>query len=278
MTSNNSNSHEPPHPLRLAAIDLDGTLLGPDLGISRENRAAIDRLAAAGLEIVLASGRHYRSMAPYVQQLPHVHWIVSSQGAEVAKADRSGIVAQNFLRQPDVRALIDAASFRADDFTPVYYTADEVLIATPPNDRIYDYAIVSGRMPIRATHDDLLNTQVQKIIWIGEPETIAALRTDTTLSALGLQGIQTMANLYEFMPLETTKAWGLQILSDNLGITPHQVVAFGDAANDIPMFDWAGLSYAMPHGWQAALTAATRTAPAGPPHTAFARAVDQLLS
>jgi Cof subfamily protein (haloacid dehalogenase superfamily) len=272
MTRNNNTG-----PLRLAAIDLDGTLLGPNLDISRENHTAIERLAGAGMEIVLASGRHYRSMAPYVRELPRVHWMVSSQGAEVARADRSGIVAQQFLRHTDVRSLIDAGSQRTH-FTPLYYTADEVFVATPANDHIYDYAIVSGRMPIRVTHDHLLRTQVQKVIWIGEAHSISALRTDTTLHALGLQGVQTMDTLYEFMPLETSKAWGLQILSDKLGLTSRQAVVFGDGENDIPMFDWAGLSYAMPHGWQSALTRATHTAPPGPPHTAFARAVDQLLS
>jgi Cof subfamily protein (haloacid dehalogenase superfamily) len=269
---------EHPIPLRLAAIDLDGTLLGPDLDISHENRTAIERLAGAGMEIVLASGRHYRSMAPYVRELAQVHWIVSSQGAEVALADRSGIVAQQFLREADVRSLIDAGSLRHDDFTPVYYTADEVFTATAVNDHLHHYATLSGRMPSRADHADILRMQVQKVLWMGAPHAIESLRTDASLAALGLQGVQTMDHIFEFMPLDTTKAWGLQILSDKLGLTPSQAVVFGDGENDIPMFDWAGLSYAMPHGWQSALTRATRTAPPGPPHTAFARAVDQLLS
>ena len=68
--------------VRLAAIDLDGTLLGPDLKISTENRSAVRRLADAGLEVVLASGRHYRAILPYALQLPEVKWIVSSQGGE----------------------------------------------------------------------------------------------------------------------------------------------------------------------------------------------------
>jgi Cof subfamily protein (haloacid dehalogenase superfamily) len=266
--------------LRLAAIDLDGTLLGPDLHISRENHAAIDRLAAAGMEIVIATGRHYRSIAPFLRELPQVKWIVTSQGAEVARADRSGIVAQNFLRDTDVRALIDAASHphRSNKFTPVYYTADEVFTDTPANDHLHQYAALSGRLPDHVTRDAILRMQVQKVLWMGAPQHIDALRTDRSLAALRLQGLQTMDNIYEFMPLETSKAWGLQILSNNLGLTPQNAVVFGDGENDIPMFDWAGLSYAMPHGWQAALTIANRTAPAGPPHTAFARAVHQLLS
>ncbi|MCW1926638.1 Cof-type HAD-IIB family hydrolase [Luteolibacter arcticus] len=261
--------------VRLAAIDLDGTLLGPDLGISEENRGAIERLASAGIEVVLASGRHYRSMRPYVRQLPQVRWIVSSQGAEVARADRSSIVAQKFLRDADVRSLIDAESRR--DFTAVYYTADEVFTAARANGDLDAYASMSNPVPVHASHAELLGMQVQKVLWLGEPRAVAGLRVDEGLAALGLQGVQTVDCVYEFMPVETTKATALEILSASLGMGRGNVVAFGDGENDIPMFDWAGLSYAMPHGWENALSRATHVAPPGPPQTAFARAVEELL-
>ncbi|MBC8134277.1 MAG: HAD hydrolase family protein, partial [Fibrella sp.] len=45
-----------PFPFRLAAVDLDDTLLGPDKEISRANYAAIHRLVSAGVHVVLASG------------------------------------------------------------------------------------------------------------------------------------------------------------------------------------------------------------------------------
>ena len=45
-------------PYRLAVFDMDDTLLGPDKKISVENRHALDRLRAAGVEVVIASGRY----------------------------------------------------------------------------------------------------------------------------------------------------------------------------------------------------------------------------
>ena len=85
---------------------------------------------------------------------------------------------------------------------------------------------------------------------MGAPHHIETLRADERLAILGLQGVQTMDHIFEFMPLETSKAWGLQILSDNLGLTPRQAVVFGDGENDIPMFDWAGLD---PSRWSSPL-------------------------
>jgi hydroxymethylpyrimidine pyrophosphatase-like HAD family hydrolase len=67
-------------------------------------------------------------------------------------------------------------------------------------------------------------------------------------------------------------------LAEHLGISTAETVAFGDADNDIPLFEWAGVSVAMPHGWPTAQRHATAIGPEGPPETALARAVDLALS
>lgn len=261
--------------LQLAAIDLDGTLLGPDSTISAENRSAVARLAEAGLEVVLASGRHYHSVLTYARQLPEVKWVVSSQGAEVSSTDRSRILGRNFLRESDVRLLLEAEVTRG--FTAVYYAADDVFTTTGPNADLENYTGLSGRTPVLADRSGIHQMPLQKILWLGEPLRIDALQADESLAVFGLQGVRTWETIFEFMPLETTKALALQILAIHLGLKPEQVVAFGDGDNDIPMFEWAGLSYAMPHGWKNALAKATHIAPDGPPHTALSKAVDQFL-
>ena len=78
---------------KLAAIDLDGTMLGADGIISPANRIAIKRLQGAGVQVVPASGRDFRSMLPYVEELPGVEWVVSSQGGEVADRLRTVVLA-----------------------------------------------------------------------------------------------------------------------------------------------------------------------------------------
>ena len=61
-------------------------------------------------------------------------------------------------------------------------------------------------------------------------------------------------------------------------MTAEETVVFGDADNDIPMFEWAGESVAMPHGWPAAIKAARWVGPDGSPAEALARAVDFVVS
>ena len=65
-----STNQNQAHGYRLAAIDLDGTLLAPDHTISPANARAVERLQAAGIEVVLASGRHQGTMVAFARALP----------------------------------------------------------------------------------------------------------------------------------------------------------------------------------------------------------------
>jgi hydroxymethylpyrimidine pyrophosphatase-like HAD family hydrolase len=56
-------------PYRLAAIDLDDTLLGPDKRISEQNASAVQSLRNLGVMVVLASGRSYENILNFHQQL-----------------------------------------------------------------------------------------------------------------------------------------------------------------------------------------------------------------
>jgi len=261
---------------RLAAIDLDGTLLGPDLKISPENRRAVHRLAEAGFEVVLASGRHLNSMMPYVRQLPEVKWVVSSQGAEVGTADGSVRLGSNYLRISDIDGLLGQEIPRG--FTAVYYAADDIFTVVPPNRDLVLYASISGHEPVLCEPSLIRQMPIQKVVWIGTPPAIEDLAGDPGLATPGLQRVRTEERMLEFMPLETTKASGLKILTAHLGLGSGNVVAFGDGENDVSMFEWAGLSFGMPHGWKNAIAKASHIAAPGAAHSALARAVDQLLS
>lgn len=265
-----------PKNLRLAALDLDGTLLGPDLKISADNHRAIERLAATGVEIVLASGRHYHAILPYARELPMVNWIVSSQGAEIASVDRSQMLTRTHLDAKDVTKLQSLQN--AADLTAVYYASENVFTTSGRNGHLDFYTELSGRTPVRASSTEITQRSLHKVVCIGDAIAINNLRANASSLAPGLQVVQTHEQFLEFMPLETTKAAGLQNLTAHLGLNASQVVAFGDGDNDISMFKWAGYSFAMAHGWPDALANAAQISPAGAPESALARAIDQLLA
>jgi len=68
-------------PIRLIAIDIDGTLLNSKVELPRENREALQRAHAAGIEIVLGTGRRHDFAMPIAAFLGFDLWLFSSNGA-----------------------------------------------------------------------------------------------------------------------------------------------------------------------------------------------------
>ncbi|MDU6524187.1 MAG: HAD-IIB family hydrolase, partial [Enterococcus sp.] len=56
---------------------------------------------------------------------------------------------------------------------------------------------------------------------------------------------KTRPNLLEFMPKGVTKAFGLSVLGERLGIAANEMMALGDEANDLSMITYAGVGVAM---------------------------------
>ena len=67
--------------IRLLATDIDGTLLNPQFQVSEGDLMALRRAHAAGIEIVLVTGRRHMFALPIAQQLGFDLWLISSNGA-----------------------------------------------------------------------------------------------------------------------------------------------------------------------------------------------------
>jgi Cof subfamily protein (haloacid dehalogenase superfamily) len=93
------------HPVRLLAIDIDGTLLDPNFQISAANLAALRRAHAAGVEIVLGTGRRHAFALPIAEQLGFDLWLISSNGA-VTKSSRGEPFHRDLLPVATARKLI----------------------------------------------------------------------------------------------------------------------------------------------------------------------------
>ena len=64
------------------------------------------------------------------------------------------------------------------------------------------------------------------------------------------------SGMVEVSAAGVTKAAGLAWVADRLGVPAHEVVAFGDMPNDLPMLAWAGWGVAMGNAHPAVLAAA----------------------
>jgi Cof subfamily protein (haloacid dehalogenase superfamily) len=71
----------PAVPIRLIAVDIDGTLLNPQFQISAADLGALRRAHDRGIEIILVTGRRHTFALPIAQQLGFDLWMISSNGA-----------------------------------------------------------------------------------------------------------------------------------------------------------------------------------------------------
>lgn len=260
---------------RIAFIDFDGTLLGPDKTVSPANLAALDKLRAADVQIVAASGRHHFNIAGF-REIHDLGWILSSQGAVVRHARTGEVLHEITMRPERVVEVCDLA--RERNLSLIAYHRDGAFIERPSRWTAL-YARQAGWMPQLRDFLTLPAEGFQKIIWSEKPECIDAMATALT-PELGdrYQMVVTDPELLEFLAPGANKATGAKALADRLGVDSARTFAFGDGNNDVEILGWAGVSVAMHHGRESARQAARFVSPSGPPETAFARAVDLALS
>ena len=70
-------------PVKLLALDLDGTLLNSKKELTPRTRAALYAAAEAGVEIVPTTGRFFGAMPEAIRTLPFLHYAITVNGARV---------------------------------------------------------------------------------------------------------------------------------------------------------------------------------------------------
>lgn len=259
----------------VAFIDMDDTLLGPAKNISPENLRALDKLRAAGVQIVIASGRHRRNIAVYQEVIHDMDWMLSSHGAIVESLHTGQLLHELCLPPaliPEIcgRGREEGVGIMAYHSTGIY--TEEM------TDLILLHARTVGWEPTVRDFSTLTPDHFQKIMWTTEPAHVSAMARPLKEEFLGkAQVLHTEPELLEFFSTAVNKAVGAQALISHLGVPRSRALAFGDGSNDIELLRWAGISVAMGHGHPSAVAAAKHITPPGPPETAFARGVDIAL-
>jgi Cof subfamily protein (haloacid dehalogenase superfamily) len=264
-------------PFRLAAVDLDGTLLGPDKTVSQGNAAAVRRLREHGVTVIIASGRRHQNSVRFQRELQLNGPIIACQGGLIRDGESGNVIEAHFLPQSVTRHIINEAE--RQDIQVIYYHLDHLYVAERNNSWIDIYeARVGERAEVLPHLDQLDGRRALKLVWYGDPDILAQVRPEISAHYEQKADIlSTERENLEFMPRGINKATALAKVAAEYNIPPEQVLAFGDGENDVPMLVWAGMGVAMRHGSPAAIAAAKRVSPEGPPATAFARAVDALF-
>ncbi len=261
---------------KLAAIDLDETILAFDGTISDANRRAIAALRQAGIQPVIASGRMHQATTRFADMLDLTGPIISYNGAMI-RLHPSNETWHHLTIPPEPAAEI--ISFCSEHgYHLNYYVQDHLYVAERGPWAEFYIRHTGSPMEVVGDLRQFIGTSPTKMILIDAPATADHLY-ETMRARYGDRMYITRTNpeYLEFMHHGANKGSALRILADKLGIRRDEVLAFGDGGNDLPMLQWAGFSIAMGSGKESVKQAASWIAPAFE-DDGFAVAVEGILS
>ncbi|MDR2486414.1 MAG: Cof-type HAD-IIB family hydrolase [Clostridiales Family XIII bacterium] len=251
--------------IRLVATDLDGTLLSPEMRVTVENRAALERCSARGIEIVVATGRSLRSIPDEVRSIHGLRWLVCANGAKIYDNDTFETVYADCLDPHAIESvwpliqdtrLMKEVFWEGIPYTQAAAIEDPGRFGVPRT--FHDY-VRSTRMPVPdiAAFTEQHIAEIENINFIHRDE---AHRVQLLHELAVNDGLYTLTTSlpfnYEIGGADTSKAHALAQLCERLGIERRQTLCIGDNNNDVSMLSFAGIGVAMGDASEAAKEAA----------------------
>ncbi|WP_051094930.1 Cof-type HAD-IIB family hydrolase [Streptomyces sp. LaPpAH-108] len=233
----------PPLPA-LIATDLDGTLLRGDDTVSGRSRAALAGAVRAGARHLVVTGRPVPRVRGLLESLGAGGLAVCGQGAQVYDAGAGRMLWSVRLD----RELAETALGKIEaEVGQVYAAVDQDgvdgLTLIEPGYLMPHPTLPAVRVDRR---DDLWRAPVSKVL-LRHPGLSDDELTEAARSVVGSLATVTMSGpgTVELQPCGITKATGLALAAEHLGLGRADTIAFGDMPNDIPMFQWAAHGVAM---------------------------------
>jgi Cof subfamily protein (haloacid dehalogenase superfamily) len=241
-------SWRPPCP-SYVVCDVDGTLVGPGHHATDEVVAAVGRAQAAGIRVGIATGRMRAAVQPLRDQLDAAGPHVVFNGAEV-RADGASVQALTLTPQ-QVDALLDLVRGRDDAYLEVYLEDTYLVSSWDERARPHWELLQQEPAGVIASASDLDGGPVMKAnLALFDPavlpDVVAAARSLGVGSDDGSSSPLTPHLAYVNVTHPAAdKGRALQVAADHAGVALADVVAIGDASNDLSMLAVAGTGVAM---------------------------------
>ena len=232
-------------PLRLLALDLDGTLVNERLEIDPRDAQAVRAALEHGLHVILATGRMYRSSLPYAQQLGLKGPIINYQGAVVRELGSAEILYRCELTVPMQRRVLEYAEPR--DWHVNAYVDEEVYTATArPEADLYARIAMVPYHEVGPLSRWVSRDSTKMVLVDLDAAAVTARISELSGWMDGVARVTRSLDWFiEVVNPEVSKARALAMVADRLGVAQGEVCAIGDNRNDLEMITWAGIGVAM---------------------------------
>ena len=269
--------------IRIAALDLDGTLLSHENTITPRTRQAIAEAAARGVVVLPATGRALANLPPLVAQLPGVRYAITSNGAAVWDLGEDPLAAV-YSRYSDaavrrtcepvclIRQVFPAEKARevfglyqefegslsvfSDGMVIRDHLAQERMgerqrrllglstEAKQPNDGRFHIVRDTAEWMSRNAH------AIEKFCMFFENAEAAEAALPRFYALEGVEVVQGSPDNIEVTARGVDKGSALLALADHLGIAHAATLAVGDSDNDRAMLEKAGVAAVMANGME----------------------------
>lgn len=233
---------------KLIALDMDGTLLREDKTISKKTKEAIKKARDLGVKTVLATGRPLEGVQKYLKELDMFNdgdIVLSYNGSVIQETKSKKMISQIGLKGTDYKELYKVS----EELGVNIHAFSETYGLTSPKDSEYTRveAEINGIdikfMPVSEIKDD---ENMIKIMMIDTPEVLEKAIANLPKDLYERYTIVRSApHFLEFLNKNANKGEGVKRLAELLNIKREEVIAMGDAGNDLHMIEYAGLGIAM---------------------------------
>ena len=268
-------------PIRLIAVDLDGTVLNDRKQLTPRTAAALTEAAARGVEIVPATGRTAAGLPADLLALPGVRYAITSNGARTAdlasgRAIRNYLPLDKALAAFDILARYDCMADLFQDGKGYTTAANRAAAYRFVPDNLRDYVLNTRTiLPDLRAFIASQERGIEKltIFFLDEAE---RQRAWAEVAALGVDVVSSLPLNMEINAAGVNKGAGLLALAEQLGLPASALMACGDGGNDTAMVAAAGLGVAMANAFPE-VKAAARYVTASNNEDGVARAVETFV-
>ncbi|MFH6946523.1 Cof-type HAD-IIB family hydrolase [Flavobacterium sp. FlaQc-50] len=227
---------------KMLVLDMDDTLLTDDHKISDLNKKVLLEAQAKGVYVVLASGRPTSAMTAYAKELEldlNNSYIISFNGAIISTVKDDIILFEQTLTQKQIHELYD---YSVKMKTHIITYLDGEIISETDSEFIEIEKVITG-MPHRkvSSFKEAVDRSAVKCILLAEPSYLKEVEQDLKEAMPHLSISMSKPFFLEAAQYGIDKAASIKILAERLKIQQSEIIAVGNAGNDLSMIEYAGL-------------------------------------
>ncbi|WP_237261098.1 Cof-type HAD-IIB family hydrolase [Thiomicrorhabdus immobilis] len=224
-------------PIKLVVSDLDGTLLNPDHKLTQPTIDSVNALVQQGVQFMLATGRHYEDVYLIAQQLGVNLYLITSNGARVHNP-LGELLYEDHMPAEAVKTVLDLS--KGFGIHRNLYQQDLWLVEEP-HEQLLAIHHESGFEYQIKDFSQIDLAHIDKIYFTAEHERLLELEAVLNQHLADKLYITfTSPEYLEVMNLGVSKGHALQMILQQSGILPEEVMALGDGMNDLEMLQLAG--------------------------------------